>query len=131
MKYFAFVLLMLVSWSGFANQSEIEQKKIEALLEAIRASDVTFIRNGKEHTSEKAFKHLQRKLKSAQRSWFAPPKKEWTAKLFIEKVASGSSLSGKPYLVRTKEGKTAEAQLWLLERLKELEGGKAQDISVD
>lgn len=37
------------------------------------------------------------KLKWVMNSWFAPDREEWTAEMFIEKLAPRSSLSGMPY----------------------------------
>ena len=122
-RAFQVILLTLVAVVCFANAGvpEAEHQKIEALLQGVKSSNVTFIRNGNEYTAEEAHQHLRKKLKSAQNSWFAPPKEEWTAKLFIEKVASRSSLSGKPYRVRFKDGKVIEARVWLTEMLREIE----------
>lgn len=116
-----FVVCLLFPFTVLAKEPLTELQKIDALLEAVKTSDLTFIRNGKEYSAKEAYQHLSMKLKNAQRSWFAPPKEKWTAKLFIEKVASRSSLSGKPYLVKLKDGKTIEARIWLEARLKEME----------
>jgi len=124
MRFFFYIFLIILPLTSFSKEEFSEQKKINNLLEVIRTSDVTFIRNGDEHSSQEAYRHLQRKLKAAQGSWFSPPKEEWTAILFIEKVASGSSLSGRPYLVRTNDGKTIEAKSWLEKKLDELENKK-------
>jgi hypothetical protein len=105
------------------NLTELE--KIDSLLLTVKSSGVTFIRNGKEYTAREAYDHLRKKLDAAQRSWFAPPKSEWTARMFIEKIASRSSISGKPYRVRFKDGKTAEARVWLTEVLRGIESASA------
>lgn len=83
------IVTMILSLTAFSKDVVSEHKKIDVLLEVSKMSEVTSIRNGDERTSQEAYKHLQRKLKAAQRSWFSPPKEEWTATLFIEKVASG------------------------------------------
>jgi hypothetical protein len=120
------ILATLLSVAAFANAADAgktsgELRKIDALLDSVKSSNVTFIRNGSEYTAPEAHEHLRKKLKSAQNSWFAPPKDQWTARLFIEKVASRSSISGKPYLVRFKDGKVLEARAWLTEMLRTLE----------
>ncbi len=120
MKFIAYLSIFFVSFSIFSQAKNSELEKIDALLEAIRTSDVVFIRNGDEHNSLDAYKHLKRKLKSVQRSWFTPPKEKWTAELFIEKIASKSSLSGKAYLVRLKNGEIIEAKTWLTNHLKKI-----------
>ena len=98
-----------------------EQQKIAALLEVIKASDVTFIRNGSEYTGAEAYDHLKGKMKSAQNSGMAPQQEEWTAEFFIENIASRSYISKKPYLVRLKNGEVMETGTWLRDKLKGIE----------
>src|SRR6186997_2268610 len=101
------ILPILLLMFGFtqAGGSATELQKINALLDAVKSSEVIFIRNGSEYTAPEAYEHLRTKMKAAQNSWFTPPKEQWTARLFIEKVASRSTISGKPYRVRFKDGK--------------------------
>jgi len=108
----AFAFQSLADWP-------LEEKKIHSLLNDIIELDAVFIRNGSEHTPELAAIHLKMKLDRAQKSWFAPAKEKWTAELFIEKIASKSSISGNPYLIKFKNGKTVTTREWLLERLGE------------
>jgi hypothetical protein len=96
---------------------EIESKKIDHLLAAVKESGATFIRNGKEYNSVEASDHLRMKLKKAQSSWFAPKKEKWTAKMFIDEVASKSSMSGEDYLIKEKDKPAVKAADWLNERL--------------
>ena len=114
-------ILLAITCFAYGSGSPSELQKIDALLKSVKSSDVTFIRNGTDYTAEEAYEHLRRKLNSAQNSWFAPPKEEWTARLLIEKIASRSSISRKPYLVRFKDGRTIEAHVWLTEMLREIE----------
>ena len=114
-------IILLVTGLAIAGGSVSELQKIEALLELVKSSDVTFIRNGSEYTAKEADEHLRKKLKSARNSWFAPPKDQWTARLFIDKVASRSSISGRPYRVRFKDGKVIESRVWMMEMLREIE----------
>ncbi len=112
------VFLAPITLKSKENLSEMQ--KIEALLKIIKESGVTFIRNGSEHTAQRAFEHLSGKLKSAQSSWFGPSKDEWTAKMFIEELASKSSFSGKPYMIKLKDGKIISSATWLKDKLKEI-----------
>lgn len=99
---------------------KIEDQKIQFLLEKVEKSDAIFIRNGDEHPAKKARSHLEQKMNMGLKMfWFFGPKKTITAQEFIDKVASGSSTSGKPYHIRTKDGKTFTTKEWLEERLKE------------
>ncbi len=118
-------LIFFLAFPALARDVTLELQKTAALLEAVKTSDVTFIRNGTEYTAREAYEHLQKKLKAAQNSWFAPPKERWTAELFIEKVASRSSISRKPYLIRSKDGKVIEVRIWLMEKLRVIESNPA------
>ena len=89
------------------------KKMIELLLAEVESSGLTFIRNGKEHSPEEAAAHLRRK-------WDYAGSKIKTPEQFIDKVASKSSTTGKPYLIRLEDGSTVEAADWLRERLHEL-----------
>ncbi|MCD6023933.1 MAG: hypothetical protein K0Q91_849 [Fibrobacteria bacterium] len=120
-----FLILLAVAALAHAGASTPELRKIDALLDSVKSSGVTFIRNGNEYTAKEAHDHLRKKLKSARNSWFAPPEEEWTARMFIEKVASRSSISGKPYRVRLGNGKVVETRAWLSGMLREIESAPA------
>ena len=96
-----------------------EEQKIEALIDHVRQLDgkAVFIRNGDEHSAKDAAEHMARKRKSAGDD-------VKTAKAFIAECASKSSLSGKPYQIRFKDGKTVTAEAYLTEQLSKLESGK-------
>lgn len=102
-------------------QPSTEEQKIEKLLKRVGKLQGSFIRNGETHTAEEAEKHLRYKLQEAKNSIFAPDPKEWTAKLFIEKIASKSFLSGTPYLIKTSDGKEYKSSDWLLAELRKIE----------
>jgi hypothetical protein len=111
--------LTLAYCPGLAWASELpaaEQKKIEALIFGVeQMTDAVFIRNGKNYTPPVAAEFLRRKWESHQSEIHS-------AVDFIEKVASFSSTTGKPYSIRWRNGQerlSAEffrAQLSLLER---------------
>lgn len=98
-----------------------ESEKIEILLKRIGNFNGNFIRNGDSHNAKDAENHLRYKLNEAKNSFFAPDPKDWTAKLFIEKVASKSFLSGTPYKIRYPNGKVITSASWLYEELKKIE----------
>ncbi|MCT8334627.1 DUF5329 domain-containing protein [Leptospira sp. 85282-16] len=101
-----------------------EEQKIEKLLKKVGKIQGSFIRNGDTHTPEEAEKHLRYKLAEAKSSIFAPNPKDWTAKLFIEKIASKSFLTGTPYLVKLSQGKEIPSANWLIAELAQLENCK-------
>ena len=108
----SFTLALVFSTSVFA-AAPSEEEKINYLVGAIGSSDVTFIRNGSEHAAPQAQAHLQGKLKAAG-------DKVKTAEDFITLLASKSSQTGKPYLVKTKDEKTVELATWLRDKLKQM-----------
>ena len=92
-----------------------ETQKIEALLEAVgHLEGAVFIRNGSEHTPAQAADHVRLKWRNASR-------RVKTAPDFIRYCASGSSLSGKPYQIRLKDGRTVLASDWFWTELKRME----------
>jgi hypothetical protein len=113
----AFVLPLLgVGHMAAASEPANETQKIEALIQNVRDSkDATFIRNGSSYSSKSAAIFLRRK-------WQANQSAVKTARDFIDKVASFSGTSGKPYLIRFKDGREVHSRDFLLARLKSVEG---------
>jgi len=93
-----------------------EPQKIERLLQFVGASGVTFIRNGAEYTATEAVEHMRRKLDYAG-------KRIKTARQFIKHLATGSSMTGKPYTVRFKDGREIPSAEWLTRALDRIEAG--------
>ena len=108
-----FLSLIVSTQAGW----NLEEKKINFLIQEIEKVEGTFVRNGDEHTPSEAAKHLRMKLKNALNSWFTPSKEKWTADLFIEKVASKSSLSGTTYKIKLDSGKVVTTSSWLKNKL--------------
>jgi hypothetical protein len=93
-----------------------EKQKIEALIHQVKdLKDANFIRNGSTYNSSHAATFLRRK-------WQTNQSEVRTARDFIDKVASISGTSGKPYLIRFKDGKEIYSRDFLLAKLKSLEG---------
>ena len=104
----SFLLVALPMWA--ATRPAAEQEAIDWLLLEVKGSDAIFIRNGSEYDGEKAAAHLKSKL-------FWAGKRVQTARDFIVGVASHSEASGKPYEIRSRDGKQRPLETWLLERL--------------
>jgi len=106
--------MVLVLFSGVAiAQDNIEKKKIDYLITSIEnMKGAKFIRNGTEHDGKEAAEHLRSKLKSAGG-------RVQTADDFIRLCASKSFISGKPYMIRSSDGKTENSEQYFLEKLKE------------
>ena len=99
-----------------------EKAKISKLLKTVKRSELTFIRNGKQHTSEATAEHLRQKWRQA-----TPPIRTVTG--FINRIASRSSITDEPYLVEQADGTSMEAQLWLRRQIAEEEDRKAAKSS--
>ena len=84
-------------------------------MEALSASSCEFQRNGTWHGREEARKHLQRKY-----DYLLKKDKVDTAEQFIERAASQSSLSGKPYRIACPGQPEQTAAAWFGARLKAL-----------
>ena len=113
------MVLFVTALPAFAaSRPAAEQAKINWLLEEVRNSKATFIRNGSEYEAAKAVSHLKTKLLFAGR-------RVQTARQFIVGVASHSEESGKPYEIREPDGKQGPMETWLLERLAIYEKGAA------
>ena len=83
---------------------------IGRLLDFVANSDCVFIRNGSSYNSKEAAAHIKVKYDYFQ-------KEIKTAEDFIRLAASKSQFSGRPYLVRTKDGKEMETADWLSKAL--------------
>jgi hypothetical protein len=107
----SFIIVGLLCTSGIAAPLPAEQAKINAALSRMEQSGLVFIRNGSEHTGKAAADHMRTKLSRAGDTIK-------TFDDFVDKLATRSSMSGKPYLVKYKDGKTTELAKWLREHQK-------------
>ena len=109
-------LLITIGHVAAASAPANEKQKIEALIKQVSdLKDARFVRNGSTYNSNNAATFLRRK-------WQANQSEVKTARDFIDKVASISGTSGKPYLIRFKDGKEIHSRDFLLGKLKTLEG---------
>lgn len=92
-----------------------EKQKIEALIKQVAVlKDANFVRNGWTYNANNAATFLQLK-------WVANVADVKTARDFIDKVASISGTSGRPYLIRYKDGREILSRDFLLAELKKLD----------
>ncbi len=95
-----------------------EPQKIETIIRVLEnLKEVQFIRNGSAHNAAEAGAHLRMKWKYAGRAVKTAPD-------FIRLCGSGSSMSGKPYLLRYQDGHEIKASDFLWTELKKLEATK-------
>ena len=91
-----------------------EAAKIDALIRTVEAhSDLRFLRNDVEYSASEAALHLRMKLAIAG-------SQIKTVDDFIEHLATGSSVTGKPYLVRFVDGKLLPSAEFLRGELKRI-----------
>jgi hypothetical protein len=82
--------------------------EIEYLLQYIETSGCSFYRNGTWYDGTQARAHLRSKY-----DYFAERQLIGTAEDFIDKAATKSSISGKPYKIRCSDGAEVESGPWL------------------
>lgn len=108
-------LIPLLVMEQPAKPTEIQ--KIEAIIHDLgNLKDAEFIRNGASYTAAEAAAHLRRKWKNAGNAVKSAPD-------FIRLCGTDSSMSGKPYLIRFKDGHEIKASDLLWTALKKLESG--------
>ncbi len=119
LDFFAFPVVLLLLAGALLppilraqSAPEPEKQKIEALIKRVsELQDAKFVRNGAEHDVTAAVRFLRGK-------WRANDKEVKTARDFVDKVASSSGTSGKPYLIRFKDGREIPSRDFLLAELK-------------
>ena len=92
--------------------AEPVEQTIDYLIDYVGKSNATFVRNGAAHTPAEAAAHIKAKYEHFKSSIKTPED-------FIMLSASKSLLTGKPYLVRTPDGKEIHLDAWLTDALKE------------
>lgn len=117
----AFIALSLLALASVANAARpaVVQEEIDHLLAYVEKSDLRFIRNGSEHSAKESADHLRDKLGHAG-------DRVQSAEDFIVGIASKSYLSGKPYLIKTPDGKERPTGPWLTEELTRYRAGKGR-----
>ncbi len=108
------LLVITTIYASAADAPAEETKKIEALIAHVEGlQDAKFVRNGVEYDAKTAGAFLRGK-------WDARKANIKTAQHFIDQVATKSSTTGKPYLIRTKDGQEHKSGEYLAEQLKML-----------
>lgn len=119
------IVLLLVTGitpalSGQSASPPSEREKIEAIIQYVGAmNDTKFVRNGSAYDAKTAATFLRRK-------WGANDAEVKTARDFIDKVASVSGTSGKPYMMRFKDGSEVKSRDFLMAVLDTIEKFKTE-----
>ncbi|MBA7848304.1 YfeK family protein [Klebsiella sp. RHBSTW-00465] len=101
------VMALFLTLPAFAKLNAYQEERINAMLDALgQKKDLILVRNGDAHTCEEAVSHLRLKLGNTRN-------RIDTAEQFIDKVASSSSITGKPYIVRIPGKSDENAQPYL------------------
>ena len=106
------LLTVLALMSPAAVIADVTEAEIDYLITTVGESGCTFIRNGSRHDAEDAASHMRLKYRRGKR--YAP-----TAELFIERLASKSSMTGRLYTIDCPDSETVPSGEWLTERLQE------------
>lgn len=121
MRRAAILLLALVAaWLAPLQTADAAspEEEIASLIATLGESGCEFERNGRWHGAERARKHLQRKYDWLRERGLAP-----TAELFIERAATQSSTSGRPYRVRCPGEAIVPASEWFRGKLQSIRHG--------
>lgn len=114
----AVMFLAILTAPSFVQAQDLptpEKQKIEALIKQVGdLKDAKFVRNGSTYEPATAVRFLRGK-------WGANKAEVKTARDFVDKVATKSGTSGKPYLMRFNDGKEIPSREFLLSELKKLE----------
>ena len=113
-KHVLFLLLLLASGlCGGADLPPTEEAKIQYLIVSVETlADAQFVRNGVAYDGKAAADHLRMKRQKAG-------SRVRSADDFIALCASVSSVSGSPYLIRFRDGRTVAAGDYLRKKLAE------------
>jgi hypothetical protein len=108
-------LALIAPGVALAAPSDTARREIAGLIGALDGSSCRFQRNGSWHDAAEARAHLQRKY-----DYLLKKDKVDTAEQFIERAASQSSMTGKPYRIACPGQPEQTAAVWFGARLKAL-----------
>jgi hypothetical protein len=110
-------LLVLLAFAPSLVRADQTATEIDYLLSTIGQSDCVFVRNGKEYDAQDAEAHLRMKYRRGKR--YAP-----TTEKFIERLASMSSMSKKPYFIECGDEQRVPSGQWLTNLLSQYRTGQ-------
>jgi len=106
------IAILLFSTSYAADSKEITAKEIQHLFDYLKNSDCEFNRNGKWYNTEEAMKHINKKYQYLIKKDLIN-----SAEQFIDRAASESSMSGKPYMIKCGEAEPIKSSVWFKSEL--------------
>lgn len=111
------ILLALVFFSPVLLAESVEEE-IEFLIASVESSGCVFVRNGDAHAADDAADHLRLKYRRGKR--YAT-----SAEKFIDRLASESSWTGKPYVMNCPDTGEQSAKAWLSAELQRFRQDRA------
>jgi hypothetical protein len=109
-----FLLAFILSTTSYAaNSRDAMDEEIQHLFDHLKNSSCEFNRNGKWYTAEEAAAHIQQKYQYLLKKGLIDSTEQ-----FIDRAASESSLSGKPYLVRCGASPPIKSSVWFKNELR-------------
>lgn len=110
-------LLLPVARAGDAMPAP-EKHRVERLIAYVESrTDVAFVRNGTAYSSRDAASFLRGKMDHMGDGVM-------TAQQFIDRIASRSSTSGEPYMIRHADGRMEHSARFLGDELKRMDGSR-------
>jgi Family of unknown function (DUF5329) len=109
------VMVAVSSSSAFAELGATTKQEISQLIGHLAASGCRFNRNGSWYDASRAVSHINRKYEYLLKRDLVP-----NTEAFIERAASESSASGKPYLVKCGDAPEMQSAAWFREALARL-----------
>jgi hypothetical protein len=112
MRIILLSIAILFTTSYAADSEDTMEKEIQHLLDYLKNSDCEFNRNGKWYNAEEAVKHINKKYQYLIKRGLVNSTKQ-----FIDRAASESSMSGKPYVVKCGESEPINSSAWFKREL--------------
>ena len=115
MKRIILLVVLAAATSSLALANEPDEKtkqEVSHLISHLASSGCQFNRNGSWYEASRAVGHINRKYEYLLKKGLVP-----NTEAFIERAASESSSSGKPYLVKCGDQPEVESAAWLREAL--------------
>jgi len=110
-----FLLISLLALSAFADTAS----EIAHLMDYVKKTECTYIRNGSEHNGVDAAAHIKKKY-----DYYNDKGKIHSAEDFIRLSASRSTMSGRKYMISCPCEAKVESGKWLLKELKQYRSKK-------
>jgi hypothetical protein len=104
----AVLITVLAAPAAFAEPDEVARTEIAHLLKYLETSGCQFQRNGSWYASTRAASHLNQKYEYLLKKDMVA-----SAEQFIERAATESSASGKPYAVKCGDAAAVPSAEWL------------------